>query len=429
MARVSTPAAPTTATKAPEAPDYVPKTPNYFYLVPTAIPLGCDPEFFFSKEGEVVGAEKVLPPKPIAVGYLSNTRFVLDGVQVELNPAPYTCRESLCGEIGLAFRSLRAHLATLKDVKASFTTCIDLSKAELDSLSDAAKVLGCAPSLNRGDTADKKSAVTIDGASTLKRSAGGHLHLGLTGNPSLMKDRETLVDLLDVLVGSTCVLLDRDPNAAERRKVYGRAGEYRLPAHGLEYRTLSNFWLRSYQLTSFVLGAARAACYVLNTTQQQSQYQSHLRDSQRQLKGVAQTYGAQYEASYRSTVDNYAAYLWDPTALIFDLIGGREAGLKRIREVINTNDREGALETWKQLEPFILKLHLNNTGFNSGMLPNFAKLVEAIDKKGIEAVFPIDPIEHWSNLHTGGHGWESFISDRLGHFSPKSSLEGRGVCA
>lgn len=37
------------------------------------------------------------------------------------------------------------------------------------------------------------------------------------------------------------------------------AGEYRLPAHGVEWRTLSNAWLRAPQLMYLVVGTARAA--------------------------------------------------------------------------------------------------------------------------------------------------------------------------
>ena len=80
---------------------------------------------------------------------------------------------------------------------------------------------------------------------------------------ALHEDPLLAVKILDIVVGNTCVIMDRAPSQVERRKVYGRAGEYRLPAHGIEYRTLSNFWLRSYQLTHLVFSLARFAINIL----------------------------------------------------------------------------------------------------------------------------------------------------------------------
>src|SRR5262249_35468363 len=42
-----------------------------------------------------------------------------------------------------------------------------------------------------------------------------------------------------------------------RRQFYGRAGEYRLPRHGLEYRTLGNAWLYHPAWTQLLFETAR----------------------------------------------------------------------------------------------------------------------------------------------------------------------------
>ena len=61
------------------------------------------------------------------------------------------------------------------------------------------------------------------------------------------------------------VLLAGNWDAGCRRQFYGLAGEFRLPPHGLEYRTLSNFWLYHRSLAHLVFGVARAAfCYALH---------------------------------------------------------------------------------------------------------------------------------------------------------------------
>ena len=52
------------------------------------VTLGCDPEFFFSKNGAIVGSEKVLDKNGFVVN--GSSKFVIDGVQAELNPIPNT---------------------------------------------------------------------------------------------------------------------------------------------------------------------------------------------------------------------------------------------------------------------------------------------------------------------------------------------------
>lgn len=215
--------------------------------------LGSDPEFFFKKDGKVVGAEKVLPKG----GFLSLSNsgcVIIDGVQGELNPRPSDCRESHLFFI--------AHL--LNDIKGmgyeiSFSNTVDVSKDELETLSPACQGFGCSPSKN---VYGSNPVRVSDASKFYKRSAGGHIHLGISEGGYDEEAYKKMVRLLDILVGNTCVLIDRDENNKVRRENYGRAGEYRTPKHGLEYRTLSNFWLDSYTLGHFVLGMARYAVMV-----------------------------------------------------------------------------------------------------------------------------------------------------------------------
>ena len=220
--------------------------------------LGCDPEFFITREGQVIGSEKVLNEKPLV---LNNSKVVMDGVQVELNPPPNTCRANLINAIKSAMIVLNDHLKKT-GCSASFETSITLSKKELESLSAASRRFGCEPSFSTDPKA--KSVGLVKNQENIKsRCAGGHIHFGTYHAYKMGKDYgpiaydPSVIVLLDVLLGNTCVLLDRDEGNKKRRKTYGRAGEYRLPPHGIEYRTLSNFWLRSIPLTSLVFGLAR----------------------------------------------------------------------------------------------------------------------------------------------------------------------------
>lgn len=70
-----------------------------------------------------------------------------------------------------------------------------------------------------------------------RRFAGGHLHLGYNKKvpPFVM------VKFLDVLLGLPSLVYDKQ---GTRRQYYGLPGLYREKPYGLEYRSLSNYWLK-----------------------------------------------------------------------------------------------------------------------------------------------------------------------------------------
>jgi hypothetical protein len=179
---------------------------------------------------------------------------------------------------------------------------------------------------------------------------------------------EVLVPILDLIVANTCVLIDRDPSNVERRKNYGRVGEYRIKSYGIEYRTLSNFWLRSYQLMSFVMGISRMACQMVN----------------------------QSEAG-----NDYVKALMDAVP--------REDVIKAVQE----NDFELAYANFKKIEPIILAA----CGDNDYDYPLSEKYIDEFHyfvKKGVDAFFDKNAFQHWINLRDGhGIGWESFCKNKV----------------
>lgn len=360
--------------------------------------MGCDPELFLAtKDGKIIGAEKVIPAHGLTTG-TATSKIILDGVQVEFNPRPSHCRPYLGDELRATFTKLRAHLKTLGTVEASFRTVVEIDKAELDSLSDKAKQLGCAPSNN---LYDQNAAVTVSGDTYNKRSAGGHIHLDLSSisvgahiascQIDLRKYAEELVPLHDCFVGLPSVFIDRDPLAPERRKVYGRAGEYRLPCYGLEYRTLSNFWLRSYQLMSLVFGLSRLAIATL---------------------------GTKYYVKPEKTGRNG----WDAPGVLMNAV---DLGL--VRDAINQNDIALAKRAFDPVKQFIREHVPNytNYGVHTQDIEAFEHFCKRIEDKGLEYWFPQDPVEHWCKLpHThGAIGSEAFFAqhvraDMTGETSP-----------
>lgn len=313
--------------------------------------LGCDPELFIRQGRKTLESSVCIPEEGIYT--TGRGSIIRDGVQVELNPLANGCRN-----IALSHLSHLIHILDEIIPKGSTLDTrqlIKFSKNALKNLSDDAKRFGCGESFN----------VHTGGVSEIKddpsvyqyRGAGGHIHLGLQDN--LFDKRGDIVKCLDILLGNTCVMIDTDKGNIERRKNYGRAGEHRLPAHGLEYRTLSNFWLRAPQLASFVFGMARFAVNVVALNKHEELY---------------------------SLVD-----------------------MKKIEKAINSNDAVLAKRNFNKYKKFI-EMYSTDVVFRSGTLsksnmPLFVKFV----KKGIDYWFDKQIVNNWGVPR----GFESFLSNRV----------------
>lgn len=335
------------------------------------IVFGCDPELFFSKDGRVLGADSVLPKEGIMAmedGYSigCNSKIIIDGVQAELNPEPSACRANLGAAIVASFEKLKNHVAGMKGVQLDFRQTIELDELDMEELSDDCKKFGCMPSRN-SHKGGKLGRIAVDPTVYKYRSAGGHLHLGHNNSKPILdafSDNVRMINFLDLIVGNTCVLLDRDPGNIERRKVYGRAGEYRTPKHGLEYRTLSNFWLRSYVLFSLVTSLARHAINIV---------------------------AANYDKQFWELVD-----------------------LHDVEKAINNNDYDLALSNFNKIKDLLVAITPVTTDFyaiDSNRLPAF----EHFFKKGLDYWFKENPLDAWlrvgENTHT--EGWETFVETTI----------------
>lgn len=328
--------------------------------------LGCDPEGFLVRDGKVVGAEKYIPQAGVKSSFKYGA-VVLDGIQFEIHTNPQRTPMGVANEVREAIVSLKRHLSRVPDVQISMASVVDITREELDSLAEKSRILGCEPSFNLYGF----PGIGVDGRTYLKRSGGGHVQLGLS-KPIYQEDsdvdnRTDLVALLEVVLGNTCVLVDRDANAPERRKNYGRASEYRTPDHGLEYRTLSNFWLQSQPLTCLVFELATIAASILEES------------------------------------------LVSESSLDVELM--EACDLTVVKQAIQENDFNQAYQTWEKFRRFIEK-HipeggLEGFGMNGAVIPRFERFIEGVQKDGLQKFFPGDPVAHWSQKKR--QGWDEFI--------------------
>jgi hypothetical protein len=345
--------------------------------VTAKVVFGTDPEVFVRDidGGQVVGSERFLPPEGLALKpsltlfqHDKNEviRVTRDGVQVELHPPATESRQWLCQEVATAMNLLVTHLKQGQRYRLHFRQVVEVSRSELDNLSKESRQLGCQPSYN---WYEPLRDLGVDPATYTKRSAAGHLHFGLP--KELLGYRDQLPPLFDILIGNTSVLLDRDPDARVRREVYGRAGEFRLPDYGIEYRTPSNFWFRSSKLLSLLLGLGRMAVFCLDTQMSEE---------------------------------------WDAVDALLD-----EVNIGDIQKAINESDAQLARENFKGVERFLTKHVPFNieAGLSADRLAEFRFFLQRIEQVGIGYWFPEDPVTHWTTFHYQSGGWEGWLASHV----------------
>lgn len=214
--------------------------------------IGADPEMFLynteteqfiSAIGLIPGTkEKPFKPSKLKKGFALQT----DNVLVEFNiPASKLNWEST--KFIDDILSMKKFISEyVKVINPNFITkCQASAHFSMDELKNPqAMIFGCSPDLNVYTNSENPTPFCED---KTMRSAGFHIHIGYS-HPILFHSVE-LVKYLDVFLGLPSVLMDSD---TDRRKLYGKAGSFRIQPWGVEYRTLSSAMLQDEDTLSFV---------------------------------------------------------------------------------------------------------------------------------------------------------------------------------
>lgn len=305
---------------------------NLIYDLHHTFPIGSDPEVFVTdKDDTVLPAFDFLgsKEKPNKTGRGEDLYW--DGFQAEFTTVARGC---LAYHVDSIQRGLRGVLERAKahspGAKLSLRTVMPIPPALMDKASDEHTALGCMPSLNAYGLEGAKVA---HGRMLPVRSAGGHIHFGLGKdlNPARVS---RIVKALDAVLGVACVSLFEGFDHPERRQYYGLAGEYRLPPHGLEYRTLSNAWLSHPMITNLVFDLSRKAVmfgdndfmYLWKATEEETirviqtcdvagarEIMERNKDLIKQM--FRAVYGQNEEAAYQVFFKGMASVIKDPTNL------------------------------------------------------------------------------------------------------------------
>lgn len=208
--------------------------------------LGCDPEVFLADiNGQLkssidkIGGSKQFPmPLPdLGPGYAVQE----DNVALEFNIPPAQSKAAFIESISktMAFLNTQVHEAygymLIKSSAASFPA---------EELRDPrALEFGCDPDYNAWTMEKNPRPKATDKA---LRSCGGHVHVGYDKS-QINADR--IIRNMDLFLGVPSVLMDE---GELRKQLYGKAGAYREKEYGVEYRTLSNWWIFDESLIAWV---------------------------------------------------------------------------------------------------------------------------------------------------------------------------------
>ena len=215
--------------------------------------IGCDPEVFirskqygsYKSAVGMIGGSKDFPLPIDNEGHA----VLEDNVAVEFNTRPAESYDAFRSSIHKVLGHIRSILPGYELDQAS---AVSFPKEELNTAQ--AQEFGCEPDFDAWRNCVNNKPYAED---KNLRSAGGHIHVG----SSVAKQHPlAVIRAMDLFLGVPSVALDK---GTLRRELYGKAGCYRPKAYGVEYRTLSNFWIFDDHLIAWAYeGTQRALEFV-----------------------------------------------------------------------------------------------------------------------------------------------------------------------
>jgi Phage phiEco32-like COOH.NH2 ligase-type 2 len=193
--------------------------------------LGTDPEVFLQNQnGKLISSIGFINADKWHPHQIPNMTkgFTLqeDNVSLEYGIPPASSKEEYASYIKAV---MDRSLDYIKGLSFSKLSCSVFDEDQMNH--PRAHIFGCEPDFNAWTSKANSSPKPTH---PYMRSAGGHIHVE-TGLCS-----QDVVKAMDLFLGVPSVLLD---DGTERRSMYGKAGAYRVKPYGVEYRTLSNFWI------------------------------------------------------------------------------------------------------------------------------------------------------------------------------------------
>ena len=223
------------------------------------ITIGADPELFMvngpSPRFKAVSAHGVIPGTKAEPFNVDCGAVQVDGMALEFNINPAKNSDEFVFNINKVQEELRKLVPSKFYISPRIVT--HFSKDYLDTQPPEAKELGCDPDYC-AYTGEEK---TPDEPEDLNfRCASGHIHIGWRPkkdyvepfDPLHFSECRAITKELDIALGLPSILVEPQASGKKRRTLYGQAGSFRPKPYGLEYRVLSNFWLKDERYMRWV---------------------------------------------------------------------------------------------------------------------------------------------------------------------------------
>jgi len=226
--------------------------------------IGTDPEFFLMKDDEYVSSQsaKIQGTKHEPVALKNGGTIQRDNVAVEFATVPATDGKDFVEKVKSCLVDTYNMLPKGHDLIVEPSATFD--KVHLTD--PEAQEFGCDPDFNAYTVSMNEKPWCGDSGF---RSCGAHIHVGcLGGDGKAMKGLGFLLTFdgkilaiksMDLFHGTISTVLDNSNAAVKRRELYGKAGAHRPTDYGVEYRVLSNYWMKSPELVMLMDGLTRDA--------------------------------------------------------------------------------------------------------------------------------------------------------------------------
>lgn len=211
--------------------------------------VGADPEIFMFKGGKYHSAHGAVQGDKKNPFKVNKGAVQVDGMALEFNIDPAKNEQEF-------ITNLKTVMATLGEMVPGYelkaVPVADFDPAHIAAQPQEALELGCDPDFNawKGGEANPRPNGKVN-----FRTGAGHVHIGWgsdfdTSDPAHVEACIMITKQLDYYLGLGSILYDTE--GAKRRVMYGAAGAFRPKPYGVEYRVLSNAWLKDEALMSWV---------------------------------------------------------------------------------------------------------------------------------------------------------------------------------
>jgi len=215
--------------------------------------IGADPELFVRNKnhGAFVSGHGLIPGTKYQPHKVDCGAVQVDGMALEFNIDPAETVDEF-------FRNINTVRDRLQRMVSGYELVADpvaeFEESVLSAQPPEALELGCEPDFCAWTGQENPRP---DGKVNF-RSGAGHIHIGWCDGADVrsknhMEDCLSVVKQMDYYLGIHSLQWDTDNR---RRSLYGKAGAFRPKPYGVEYRTLSNAWLRDPKLIRWVYLAA-----------------------------------------------------------------------------------------------------------------------------------------------------------------------------